>query len=452
MEADGERARSPAITILKIAAPQAVWQDLGPADSPTWETVYGQHARLWTVDGTLYSAVNRCDRECSLNLFSFDPGEDRWNAIDYTQRHFRNLSGALEEQIVERNNIDLAHYVGWGWISTAAREAHTPTDIGSLTIAWSNRDARTSFNTEDVPEHFWNDCYVARWDDAAGYDGAGGWRIFSTENPAWQDEPPHPDMLPAEPSEQRLPSGADAVRAEDCSYPKLGVSGQNHVLAFVATPIPDNDWKLRLRNWSNNTWTDAAQPLPLSTGAVLHDMVLDPGGAPIVAVDHGGQQGRVLRLDNGDWQPLGASPSVSSMARLPNDAIVTAGALDGDLVLNTFNGQTWTPLGGPLNVVDWTQVQEVSLATRGDNIAVAWSEGPDRGAWNVFVAAWRPASSTWEVIGGGPFESNPDAHATNPFVLIDDTGHLTVRYAAPNSDPTQHPWIQRVRRTQSPIF
>jgi hypothetical protein len=456
-EADGQRVRSPAITLLKAPAPEPAWQDLGRVDAPTWETVYGPQSRLWTVDGTLYSATNQCGRECSLRLLRFDEANNRWGTVQYKQRHFVQVSGALEERVVDRDNIDLPRYVGWGWVSTSAREAHTPSDINALTIAWSDADARSSFNTEDEPQSYWNDCYVARWDDAAGYGGEGGWRLLSSEDPTWQDEPPHPSELPAEPTEQRFPAGADAVRTEDCRHPKLGVSGPDHLLAFVSTPIPDNDWKLRLRRWSNDAWLDAAAPLPLAPEAVLHDMRLDDSGRPIIAIDQGGSPGRVLRLDGGSWQPLGVSPPTVALALLDDATLIAASVERGVLSVHAFRDARWEPLGRPLNVSTWAEASNISLTTQGDRLAVAWAEGPDLGSSNVFAAAWHPATSSWEVIGAGSFEVVPDDHAVFPEVLIDPAGHLIVRYAAPN-DPTAdqqggaRAWIQRVRRSLNPVY
>lgn len=456
---DGETVESAERVITRVApAGEGTWADLGGVDPPVWRSLYGVEARMFDLGGVLHLLTNRCGRECSISLNSFDLSNlgGEWRPVNYRQRMYREWDGQPPESVGDSNRIDLPRYQGWGWPSSNAREPHVMPNTAERIVTWSNEDARTRFNLEGEPETYWNDCHVARWSSSAGFDGQGGWRLLSTENPSFLDDLRH-DTMPEERGDQRHPAGVDAVRTEDCMAPHIGMVDDQPVVAYVATPIPSNHWRLRLRRWTGDRWEDAGPTFDLPKLARLRDMVVDGEGRVVVAIDTDTQDGELLRLSGGAWRPLGLGLPAMAVRSLSGEALVAATLSDGDLSVYRYDGSSWQPLGGRLNRGVWTPAHSVDLVVSGDRVAVAWTEGPEEGNRTAHVAAWRADREEWEVTGDAPVDLSPDARAIDVRLVIDGSGHVIVTYAEPNvrDDDLQggsRNWFRRVRRSAEPVY
>lgn len=453
--ADGQTFESAPLHVTRVTPAADAWDDL------TAGAAYGEDGALFTRAATTHLITLSCGRECALTGHAHNAERDRWDTITYQRQEHRDRSGTIETSTRDdASNIDLPRYTGWGWPSADARQPHAPSDAPALMIAWSNKDPFGAFNQESEPEHYWFDCYVARWDDAAGFDGAGGWRLLNAQSSDYLYRLPHPSTFPT--NEQRHPEGVHATRTDDCTYPRLAFEpDETPLVGFIAGPIPGTTRTLHLRAWGGDAWSDRATPYVL--GGVqadprLHALVLDAASQrPIVSVDDGGQP-RVLRLDMSDaWQPIPEADAygITALAALPGGSLLGASVKDGDARVYLGAASQWTPLGGVLDVRPWAQAHEIALATRGGELFVAWTEGATPGNRDLHVARWLAAEARWQRLGDGPVEAAVDQDVSRPSLHLDAQGHLLVRYTVPSDDPdaaSNRRHIQRVRRTLSPVI
>ncbi|TVR04579.1 MAG: hypothetical protein EA398_01725 [Deltaproteobacteria bacterium] len=457
VEHGGETVVSPPRVLSRVtAAEDETWRTLGGENPPQWRSLYGVEARLFALDGHLHLLANRCGRECSLLLHQFDlsnPGGE-WRGVQYRQRVQLDWDGQPPEREEESSRVNLPRFAGWGWPSADAREPHVMPGTPERLIVWSNEDARTRFNLEGEPERFWYDCHVARWSDSAGLDGNGGWRLLSRENPAFLDELRR-DTMPEERGDQRHPAGVDMDRTEDCNTPHLALVDGAPTVAYVATPVPDNVWRLRVRRWTGSEWENAGPVLDLPPMARIHDMIADGEGRLIAIVDTPQQEAELLQLSGGAWRPIGFEGPARAVRETAGGHLVVGAVVEGDLTVHVREGDRWRPLGARLNRSAWQDAHEVDLVVTGDRIAVVWTEGPLEGTRMVWAAVW--LEDAWDVVGGAPVEMDPDVRAIDVRGVIDADGHLSVTWAQPNTRDEDlqggvRSWFRHVRRTASPLF
>lgn len=425
-------------------------------DTQTWEdlaTLDGEDGALFTFDETPRAITLTCGRECSLYGHVQQP-DQRWKSITYQRQEHREASGAIETRLnTSARNIDLPVYVGWGWPSADARQLHVPPNAPALYATWSNKDAFRSFNIDTVPEHYWFDCYVARWDDAAGFDGQGGWRLLSSQDPNYLFDLPHPDTFPKD--QQRHPTGIDVVRSEDCSTPRLTFNAQQQpIVGYIGTPVPGDQPKLYMRRWDGQAWQDLAPTFPLNAQAPqLRSLTLDATGQPIAVIQQP-EGPNVLRLGmDGQWQDISPTQlgALDSALSISGANLLGASLQQHDLTLSLGTSAGWTPLGGAaLDVNPWAHVHEVALLTHNDAMFVAWTEGPSTGNRDLYVAQWSAAQAQWQRIGQGPVELDIDQDATHPSIHLDPQGRLLIRYTT--TKPDTGSYIQRIQRTAAPVI
>lgn len=452
---DGQTHESAPLHVTRVALDSDTWDDLNSA------TAYGEDGALFTFTDTARLITLSCGRECTLTGYADNAERDRWDRLDYQRQEHRDSSGTIETSTRDNaSNIDLPRYTGWGWPSADARQPHAPADAPALMIAWSNKDPFGAFNQETQPEHYWFDCYVARWDDTAGFGGQGGWRVLSSQSPDYLYNLPHPSTFPD--GEQRHPTGVNATRTDECTYPRLAFdASQAPLVGHIGGPVPGTARALHLRAWDNAAWRDLATPYTL-TGAHpdprLHALVVDDvTGRAVAAADDDGQP-RVLRVDmTGAWQPVAeADPyAITALVALPGGSLLGASVKDGDARVLLGAADQWTPLGGVLDAQPWAEAHEITLAARDGHLFVAWTEGASPGNRDLHVARWLPDQARWQRLGDGPVEADADQDVSRPTLHLDPQGHLLVRYTVPSDDPNAAPDrrnLQRVRRTLNPVI
>lgn len=452
---DGASIQSATFTLTRQGSVMDVWEDFAPT-----ELVYGQYGAVYPRADGLYLLTNYCARECSVVSYKFDTERNRWSRTEYAREEHREANGVVETRTREDAwNVDLPRYVGWGWPSADARHMDAPGLAQEhLVVTYSNHEAHTSFNEEDAPERFWFDCHVATWKPGGGLDGRGGWELLSNEAPDFLYRLPHPSTFEGGP--QRHPNGVDKFRVEDCLYPQLAVDPVgNHTVSYVGGPVPGDQRRVYTRRWDGARFVDGAPPLELlGQEPVLHDMILDSTGAPVVIVDQMGARA-TYRLGAGDvWQQMSAAQprGMRTLHALQNAGVLAGAVQNGDAAVYLGSGLDFTRLGPSLDVHPWARVTSLDITEYQGTYIAAWAEGPERGNSNIYAAVFDPDQAAWELIGGGSLDLYVDEHATDPRVMIDTQGHLIVNYTALNRADdlgryTERTYIQRVRRTREPV-
>jgi uncharacterized protein YjdB len=454
----GNTVLSPTFTVSKLQPVMDYWQDFAPN-----ETLRGENARLFeTADGLMLLA-HTCARECSVKAYRYNDSNDRWEEIRFSREYHRNRDGAVETSVNQTASLDLPVYVGWGWPSADARQIHTPNALAARPIvAFSNRDAFRSFNDEAVPDHYWFDCHVARWNDSAGQDGNGGWDLLSNEDPDYLYMLPHPSTFPE--NKQRHPQGVNAVRLEDCRHPRVALGANDTpIIAHISSVVPGTEHSVEVRQWDGNNWTDLADALDI-TGfdPVLHAFVLDTNSRPVISVDGGpNNTPTIWQLGmSGSWSQIGADETeraITSLRPLQGGGLLGGGIANGDASVYLSSGNTWLALGDILDVSPWAQVFELEVLEAGGEFFAAWVEGPAQGNRDIFVARWLADSARWELLGGGPVDLQIDEDASNLQIALDAQGHLLVRYTVTDieglafGEHQQSSYYQRVRRSSMPL-
>lgn len=452
---EGESIQSATITITRQGSVMDAWEDFAPD-----ELVYGQYGAVYARQDGLYLVTNYCARECGVLSYKFDSERSRWSRIEYVREEHREANGAIETRTRDNAwNIDLPRYVGWGWPSADARHMDAPGVAQErLVVTYSNHEAHTSFNEEDAPERYWFDCHVATWSPSAGLDGQGGWELLSDEAPDFLYKLPHPSTFDGGP--QRHPNGVDQVRAEDCLHPQLAVDPSgNHTIAYVGGPVPGDQRRVYMRRWDGAKFVDSARPLELvGSEPVLHDMILDSTGSPVVIVDQMGTRATYRLGADDTWQQMSAAQprGMRTLHALQNAGVLAGAVQGGDAAVYLGSGLDFTRLGPSLDVHPWAHVTSLDITEHQGTYVAVWAEGPERGNSNIYAAVFDPGKAAWELIGGGALDLHVDEHATEPRAMIDARGHLIVNYTALNRAEdlgryTEHTYIQRVRRTREPV-
>lgn len=453
---DANTVWSPTFTVSKLQPVMDYWEDFAP-DNP----VRGQDARLFETSDGLMMLSNTCARECTIKAYTYDSDNNRWDEVRYQRDFHRDWNGTQESTVNQTASVDLPVFVGWGWPSADARQMHTPNALSTHPIvAFGNKDAFRTFNTETVPDHYWFDCHVARWSDTAGQDGSGGWDLLSSEDPDYLYRLPHPTTFT--PDEQRHPEGVNAVRREDCRYPRIAMGANDAPLvAHISSVMPGNEHTLVVRQWDGGKWVDAAASLEIaSDDPILHAFILDTNQRPVIAVDENNQP-TIWQLGmSGAWAKVGddgTERAITSLRALDGGGLLGGGVADGDASVYLSSGNTWLQLGGLLDHSPWAHVFELEVIEAGGEFLAAWVEGPAQGNRDVYVARWLADTARWEVLGGGPVDLHIDEDASNLQISLDAQGHLLVRYTVTDieglalGEHQQSSYYQRVRRSSAPL-
>lgn len=454
----GQTVLSPSFTVSKLQPVMDYWQDFAPNDP-----VRGQDARLFETDGGLMMLAHTCARECSVKAYRHNNSNDRWDEIRYSREFHRDWQGTQDSSVNQTAAVDLPVFVGWGWPSADARHIHTPNALSAQPIiAFGNKDAFRSFNDEAVPDHYWFDCHVARWRDTAGQDGNGGWDLLSSDDPDYLYMLPHPTTFTQD--KQRHPQGVNAVRREDCRYPRVAIGNNDTpIVAHISSVVPGTEHSVEVRQWDGSKWVDLADALDLTAfDPVLHAFVLDANTRPVISVDGGpNNTPSVWQLGmSGSWAQIGVDEierSITSLRPLQGGGLLGGGIANGDASVYLSSGNTWLALGGILDVSPWAQVFELEVLEAGGEFFAAWVEGPSLGNRDIFVARWLADSARWEILGGGPVDLQIDEDASNLQIALDAQGHLMVRYTVTDieglalGEHQQSSYYQRVRRSSTPL-
>ncbi|MFK7990282.1 MAG: hypothetical protein AB8I08_29950 [Sandaracinaceae bacterium] len=447
VEADGQTATSARLG-LTVAPRADTFEVLGESEP-------GDQGDILMHDGVLYRVANDCQRECRTYVHRWDGTE--WQAQTYRQREWdsqgdwQNPSGYTED-IRDTSNLSLPKFVGWGWPPRSARDPRLAVMDGNVGVVWSNQEARTSFNLETMPAHYWFDCYGAQWSASAGHDGAGGYELLSDSGRDYLYRLPHPDSL-GNLDEYQFPAGADTTRTNDCADPQPLATDAGFAMAMLTGPVPGTDWGIEVRRWDGGAWADVA-PRHAFEGAVLPELqsaITDGSGRVVAAVTAEQGESGVVRFADGAWTSIEDGSRGLRALAAAGDQVLGAGVRGGDLRVFLGDGDRWSTRGFPLEGDPWASVGEVALLVDGDTQIIAWTEGPEEGNRVLRVARWNDTLRIpgWQRLAEGPLDAEPDVRASHPRLSIDDAGHLYVLY-------TEHaggddPFVQRVLRSREPV-
>lgn len=419
----------------------------------------GDRGSLASVDGAMVRVANDCTRECRIHAHRWS-GE-AWEELSYRRREWdavgdwRDPSG-YEEDVRDSNDLSLPRFVGWGWQPRSARAPQVLAFEGQPLVVWSNEEARTSFNEESMPERYWFDCYGAHWRSDAGHDGAGGFELLTTEGADYLYALPHPDAI-GDRDQYQFPAGVDATRTHECASPRALVDGDGRlVVAHLAGPVPGRQWGLEVRTWEPGpgAWATVSPRLELEGAAnpELRAFVRDASGRWVAAVIAAEGPSGVHRLQDGAWTALEeGTRRLTSLAATASGGVIGAGTAGGDMRVFLGADTRWSPLGFPLDAQPWAGVGEAAVLAADGTFYAAWTEGPSVGNRMLYVARWDEGSATWERLGGGPVDAEPDRRASRPSLTIDDRGHLWVLYTEHVGEGADDPFVQRVLRSREPV-
>jgi hypothetical protein len=208
------------------------------------------------------------------------------------------------------------------------------------------------------------------------------------------------------------------------------VDASSASLALDANSTPVVAWSdagvAHVARWDGSAWQALASP---GAGTAVAIASPDPGGAPIVAMF--GTTIAVRTLGAGDvWQPLGDDAALASFVGEPQLAVaardrVAVGWIDATATLRVvrWDGTSWTPLAPLALGVPPRDFDRMSLAARGDKIAVAWDQYA--GSFGVLAAEVAGAATAWTRLGRA-LDVDIAGDATAPAIAIDHGGHAIV--------------------------
>jgi hypothetical protein len=195
---------------------------------------------------------------------------------------------------------------------------------------------------------------------------------------------------------------------------------------YVAWNEPDgsNVTQVRIKSWDGSSWTSAGPSLNAdATKAAVNTQIAAIAGKPHVTwveVVGGITQVHVKSWDGSTWTSLGGVINVNP-AKVTNQPILTDIGGDpylawteyGSNGLNQVHVAHWTSgawalVGGVLNLDATHHAEDVSIASFGGNPYVVWSNETDNGS-EVHAAGW--TGSAWSVIGDA---LNPGSQGYDP--------------------------------------
>ncbi|MBL4632432.1 MAG: Ig-like domain-containing protein [Kofleriaceae bacterium] len=426
-----------------------------------WETLEGSFVDASdvaiAVNGEeLMILASTCRRECNVNTFIWQEEASVWEKLSYQQRSWDqtrtgvdpNYTYVYDEEMRSTGVVAPPRFVGWGWPPTVSRDLEAPSGIARI-VAYSYKEARTSFNVEDGPPRYWNDCYASEWDPTGGFDGSGGWKLLSGENPEYLYDLPNPGVLDRHGNGTwEFPMGVEVDRTHDCVSPELAYDSDNRlVMGYMSTPVPDTDWGVELSQWSGSAWQPQGSRLDVSlASATLSELLLDQSNRAVVSVSNG-DTSQVHRMgQDGSWTVLeDGALGIEDLSLGEAGGVFGAGRDQGDLHVFAGADDRWAAMGSLVDTQPWAPVHEVSLLRQGEDLIVAWTEGPLVGNRNLYVAKWLASEARWQAVGDGAIDTLSDETVTDIDLAVDSQGRLIIAYLEP--DLEDNSTLVHVRRT-----
>ena len=455
---DGQTIQSKPITLWRQDSidTSSIWSDL------TGGRRLGSESAVPTTMGdTTYLLGISCARECNAKGWSFSDSDPKWNDFNY-QRQAAVWPGADDRSTTSDrtghvSSFHLPRFEWWGWPSPDARDVSLAKgEHDTILVAFGNKDTYKDFNQEEAPEHYWYDCYLAEWSPTAGLDGQGGYNLLSPDRQDYLYNLPTPDTISL--GKQRNPEGMNAERIEECNAPRaIARPDGKHIVAFLSKELPGELAHIRIRQWNGSSYDNLYAPFSFNTASsMFYDVALAAEDRPVIAI-HGESGDEVVRwTEDGSWEVLELSKGlhIRQLYNTDDGQIFAAGIAHGDLQIYRMDGSNFTPLGAPLDMIKELHVSEPALLIDNNRIVVTWVEGP-QGSRSIYTAhASLSSPSSWQVIGGGPLELNPDQDVYTPHIHVDAMGRVIVSYTVPAPlDPdtpisSQVLFDQQVRRSQ----
>ena len=215
----------------------------------------------------------------------------------------------------------------------------------------------------------------------------------------------------------------DALGATDASSAAIALdAGEVPVVAWI------DGGTAHVARWTAGAWTELASP---GDGDAIALATPSGGGAPLAAVF--GASGAAVRVLAGDaWQPLGGDVPLAGFVGEPQLAAAAAslaaiGWIDpaGTLRVARWAGAGWTDLAPIALGTPPGSLDRMSLAARGDTIAIAWDQLA--GSFAVLAAEVRGGATSWTRLGRA-MDVDVAGNAVAPAVALDSGEHPIVAW------------------------
>ena len=217
----------------------------------------------------------------------------------------------------------------------------------------------------------------------------------------------------------------DPLGTSDAASPALALDGSGApIVAWCDAGTA------HVARWAQGAWSELASPGAWTAIA----LATPPGGRTIVAAVFGPAGAQVAALAAGDtWQPLGGAVALGGFTGEPQLAAasttrVAIGWIDPGGTLRTarWEGTGWTALESIALGTPPTGLDRMSLAARGDTIAIAWDQLA--GSFGVLAAELRGGATRWTRLGR-TLDVDVQGEAIAPAIALDSTEHPIVAWS-----------------------
>jgi hypothetical protein len=270
---------------------------------------------------------------------------------------------------------------------------------------------------------------------------------FVPSGPAW----PHIYVSQYAGSWTQLGSSFSDVStaSNEAHEPSIAVVGGTLWASWYEANNSSTSAALIVKSWDGSQWNGAPVTTQAASGYPGRSHIVDIGGVPYIAyleVDKGVAPQRanvwVKSWTGSAWTVVGATPlnrnstgttagslSIATDGSRPFTAwteyvhdYTTANDTNPQVYAAMWDGTTWVPLGGSLNVDPlggWAY--EASIAVLAGTPYVAWTERTQSGNSKLYVKRWD--GSSWTLVGAGALNQNAGGWVFRPSLAADSIGN-----------------------------